>query len=266
MNDEQPMLSIIIPAYNEGDTIKQTMEEVLADVSDNIIQIKITKQVIVINDGSTDQTGNILKQYAHLPNVKIITHEKNKGKGAGLKAAIPHCTGKYTIIQDADLEYRPIDYPLVLYPASMGFKAIFGSRRLNPYNERNQSSSFLYYLGGNTLTKLANLLYGTRHSDAWTGYKCIETNLLKSLNLQCDGFEICAETVAKLAKQKIDVFTVPIHFYPRTKKQGKHIRTSDGVKLALTLIKQKLKKWNPLPTKVGSFEKIKENGKNKKEG
>ena len=241
MNDEQKMLTVIMPCYNEQDTIKETIEEVLKETYDGILQIRITKQIIIVNDGSTDKSPEIINQYKNYPDIKII-HKTNGGKGSAIKSAIPFCNAKYVIIQDCDLEYKPLDYPLVLYPASMGFKAIFGSRRLNPYNERNQSSSFLYYLGGNTLTKLANLLYGTRHSDAWTGYKCIETNLLKSLNLQCDGFEICAETVAKLAKQKIDVFTVPIHFYPRTKKQGKHIRTSDGIKLALELIKQKLKK------------------------
>ncbi len=238
--NKQPTLSIIIPVYNEKETVEETIKIALEETGDNILNVKITKQLIIVDDGSFDGSSEIIDKFKHLPNVKII-HKKNGGKGSALKAAIPYCIGKFTIPLDADREYLSEEFPIMLYPASMGFKAIFGSRRMNPYNEGNQKSSLSFYLGGNALTWLGNKLYGLVLSDFWTGFKCIETNLLKELNLQCDGFEICAETIAKLAKRKIPIFEVPITFIPRKVQEGKKIRWTDGIKLAKELIKHKLK-------------------------
>ena len=234
----QPHLSVIIPCYNEEATIAQTINEVIKETHDGLINITISKQIIIVNDGSTDNPTKIIDTFKHHPNITII-HKPNRGKGSAVKAAIPHCTGIYTVIQDADLEYRPSDYPLLLYPASKNFKAIFGSRRINPHNTCNKSSHLTYYLGGNILTWFANKLYGQRLTDAWTGYKCIETKLLKELNLQSNGFEICAETIAALSKKKIHIFEVPIFYYPRKISAGKKIKWKDGVKLAMCLIQQK---------------------------
>jgi len=235
---KQPILSVILPCYNEAATIAQTIKEVLEETHDGLVNITITKQVIIVDDGSTDGSSEIIDTFKHYKNIKII-HKPNGGKGSAVKAAIPFCDGIYTVIQDADLEYKPDDYPLLLYPASKGFLAIFGSRYMNPYNIQNKSSHLTFQLGGTALTKLANLLFGLRLSDAWTGYKCIETNLLKELDLQSDGFEICAETITKLARKNVKIFEVPINYYPRKADEGKKIKWQDGVKLAWKLVEGK---------------------------
>ena len=231
---KHPILSVIIPVYNEKDYIAECIKMVKSETKDKLLNFKITKQIIVVDDGSTDGSWDIIKKFK---GIKKIRHEKNKGKGAGIKTALPHCIGKYTIIQDADSEYKSSDYPLMLYPASIGFKAIIGSRRMNPHNECNRNSKFSFFLGGNILTWFANTLYGTHVNDWWCGYKCIDTKLLKSLDLQSDGFETCAETVAKLAKRKVSMYNIPVFYYPRVK--GKKIKWKDGLKLAWCLIEQK---------------------------
>jgi len=235
---KQPTLTVIMPCYNERDTIADAIHDVQKETHDGLINITISKQIIIVDDGSSDGSSEIIDTFKHNKNI-IIIHKKNGGKGSAIKAAIPYCKGKYVLIQDCDLEYRSIDYPLLLYPASMGFKAIFGSRYMNVYNERNQSSHLTFQIGGTVLTAFANLLYGTKHDDCWTGYKVVELELLKSLDLQSDGFEICAEYIVKLAKKGIRVFTVPINYFPRKAEEGKKIKWQDGAKIALKLIEGK---------------------------
>lgn len=232
---KQPTLSVIIPCYNEAKTIAKVIKGVKKNNYNKFLNMRITKQIIVVDDGSTDDSWKIISKFKGITKI----HKENGGKGSAVKAAIPHCKGKYTIIQDADWEYRSDDYLLILCPASYGYKAIFGSRRINPHNECNRSSHLSFYLGGNALTAFANLLFGLRLTDAWTGYKCIDTKLLKSMKIESDGFELCSEMVAKLAKKKVHIFEVPIFYYPRKISAGKKIKWKDGVRLAWRLVVEK---------------------------
>lgn len=222
------MLSVIIPVYNE----ERTLQELLSKVS----KVDIFKEIIIVDDGSTDDSVKIAKRFG----IKPIIHKKNKGKGAAIRTGLKHAKGDIVIIQDADLEYEPEDYPLILKPFDYGFNAVYGSRRLNPYN--NPFSSLSFYIGGNVLTTITNLLYGLRLTDSSTGYKAIRREVLNDLNLDCERFEFCPMVNARLAKKGVRIFEVPIRYYPRSKKEGKHITWQDGIQALKTLIKEKLTK------------------------
>ncbi len=211
-------LSIIIPVYNERKTILEILKRV---EKANLSDLCVEKEIIIVDDNSTDGTREILKKLKG-KNYKIIYHERNKGKGACIKTALKKVTGDYVIIQDADLEYDPEDYRKILECAMKeNAQVVYGSRILNP---KNKKSSFIYYLGGRIISFLTNLLYKTKITDEATGYKLFKTELIKSLNLESDGFEFCPEVTAKIAKRKIKIYEVPINYYPRSKKEGKKIK------------------------------------------
>lgn len=224
-------LSIIMPLYNE--------EKTVAEIIRKILGLKIDLQLIIVNNGSTDTTGSIIKEYKNDARITLIDKERNIGKGDAIKTGLEYAVGQYTVIQDGDLEYDPSDLEKMMAIAkSTRALAVFGSRRLNP----NSGISYNRYLwGGELLTRIANLLYGVGISDESTCYKLIRTDILKGMNLECRRFEFCPEVVAKLGRNKIKIIEIPISYRPRKFDEGKKIRWHDGLEAIWTLIKYRFK-------------------------
>ncbi len=217
-------LTIIIPAYNEEKTIEQVLNAVLElNLQEGAIE------VIVVNDGSQDKTGDMIEKYRG--KLAYIIHQTNGGKGSAIRAGLELASGEYTLIQDADLEYSPKEIPFLLKRAKeKNARVVFGSRNL--YGKHPHSS----YIGGLFVTWVTNMLYGTHLTDEATGYKLIQTNLFKELHIQSHGFELCPEITAKIAKQGIQIEEVPITYHPRTRADGKKIRARDGLIAIKTLL------------------------------
>lgn len=225
-------LSIIMPIYNERETLEKIVEKVQT--------VPIKKEIIMVDDGSTDGTREILKEYENVQNIKVIYHTKNMGKGTAIRTAIKYITGDIVIIQDADLEYDPNDYLNLVKPIqNKDAKVIYGSRALNPENKHSYNR---YLLGGKLVTFVANILYSQRLTDEPTCYKVFDTKLLKSIFLKCKRFEFCPEVTAKIAKKGIKIKEIPINYYPRNFKEGKKIKWYDGLEAIWTLIKYKFVK------------------------
>jgi dolichol-phosphate mannosyltransferase len=218
-----PLLSVIIPTYNELATLPILLSRVLA--------IPLVKEILVIDDGSSDRTDDYLKNLND-NRISVIRHDSNRGKGTAIRTALPHVRGQYVIIQDADLEYNPQDYTAMLEAIGESEGVVYGSRNLNgPI----RMSYYRYWLGGVVLSCIANWLYGLRITDEATGYKLFQTSLLRDLDLQCTGFEFCPEVTAKLGRRGIHIKEVPITYIPRSFEQGKKIRIKDGLSAIWTL-------------------------------
>ncbi len=219
------MLSIIIPAYNEEKTIKRILERVFA--------VDINKEVLVINDCSKDSTLSILKSIKN-PDLKIFSMPENKGKGAAVRYGIKKTIGDYIIIQDADLEYDPDDYKKLVVPLINGeADAVYGNRF--PLGGKNMF--FKQRLANKFLTFLTNLLFNGKISDMETCYKVIPAELLKSLKLKENNFDIEAEISAKLLKRKIKVKNVSINYIGRSYLEGKKICFKDFISAIRILLK-----------------------------
>ncbi len=221
------LLSIIVPVFNE--------EKTLADVIDILIGLPGENQIILVDDCSSDSSLSILESYQNTPGLVICRHEKNQGKGKAIRTGLEFAEGDFTVIQDADLEYDPNDIIKMLDTAKRhSADAVFGSRIHNP---QSGISYRRFYWGGKLLTLLANLLYGVNISDESTCYKLVRTDLMKSFNLTCKRFEFCPELVARLGKQNIKIFEIPISYTPRKIHEGKKIRWHDGAEAIWTLLK-----------------------------
>ncbi|MBA2864907.1 glycosyltransferase family 2 protein [Methanococcus maripaludis] len=232
-------LSVIIPAYNEEKTVLKTLEEVVA------VNLQIDKEIIVVNDGSTDKTEEIIENsIKKFPesNIKLLS-KKNGGKGSALKEGIRKSTGELIIIQDADLEYDPSDYSKLIQPIlEETANVVYGSRIKNKDNGYSHVS---FLIGGIGVTLATNVLYGVFLTDEPTCYKVFHSDLKDILtNAEGDGFEWEPEITAKLIRKGHKIKEIPINYYPRTKKEGKKIKWSDGVKAVETLLKWRFKKIN----------------------
>lgn len=225
------LLSVLIPAYNEIKSIDTIIAKIQA--------VDLDKEIIIVDDGSTDGTRERLATYASVPNVRVIHHEKNQGKGAAIRTAISHIRGDIAIVQDADLEYEPQDYLKLIPVIEGGEKVVYGSRFLNP---ANRHSYFSFYLGGQIVTLLTNVLYNQRLTDEPTCYKVFETKFLQSIPLECHRFEFCPEVTAKVAKRGIRIKEIPINYYPRSVEEGKKISWFDGVEAIWVLLKYRIVK------------------------
>lgn len=217
-------LSVIIPAYNEGKTLPVILKRVM--------DVPVDKELIIVDDGSTDDTPKILDSYKDRIGITVIRHKTNLGKGTAIRSAIKHINGNIVIIQDADLEYDPQDYLMLIEPIKKGEAQVIYGARKGP-----RHSYLRYYIGGRLLSKIAGVLYNQNLKDIHTCYKVFHASLLKSIPLTCRGFEFCPEITAKIAKRGIRIREIPILYYPRKFAEGKKIRWVDGVIALWTLLK-----------------------------
>jgi len=221
-------LSAIIPAYNEAATLEKIIKRVAAVAGPDL-----ELEIIVVDDASTDGTRELLERLP-LPGLKVLRHEANQGKGAAIRTGLAAATGQVVIIQDADLEYDPEDYRLILEPMrSSGAPVVYGSRILGG----NPHSYLRYYYGGRLLTLVFRILYGTRLTDLNTCYKAFRREVLAATPLLGDGFEFCTEVTARLVKRGVPIVEVPIAYHPRSLEQGKKIRWTDGVRAIATMLR-----------------------------
>ena len=217
--------SILIPAFNEEATICEIVRRVQAS--------PIEKEIIIVDDGSTDRTPSLLASL-QAKNIVVVRHPRNLGKGAAVRTGLEHVRGDIVLIQDADLEYDPSDYPKLIAPILRGeADVVYGSR----IRGQTRRGYLCYYLGGRMLSWLANRLYGTQLTDVPTGYKVFRTQLLKSIDLRTDGFGFCAEITAKLARRGHKIVEVGISYRPRSFREGKKITWRSGLAFIWTLVR-----------------------------
>lgn len=221
-------LTILMPVYNEEATLRTILDRVLS------VDVGATKEVICIDDASTDGSWAILQSYGD--RIHRVKHPRNRGKGAAIRTGLASATGDYVIPQDADLEYEPADLGRLLEYAREGHhRIVYGSRRLRRDNK--QYSSLAFFLGANLVTWVANALYGLRLTDEATCYKLVERHTLLSMDLQCERFEFCPEVTAKAARLGLPIPEIPIEYRPRSHEAGKKIRGWDGIEAVGTLVR-----------------------------
>lgn len=223
------VLSVAMPAYNEKDTLRDILQQVLS--------VDIPLELIIVDDGSTDGTREILRNEVEgrYPNVRVLYHEQNQGKGAAILTAIQHATGDYLIVQDADLEYDPQDYKRLL-EAMLDGKAevVYGSR----FKGSIKGMQFPNLMANRILTIATNILFpGAWITDEATCYKMFRTDLLRGLKLKARRFDFCPEVTAKVLKRGHRIHEVPIDYQARTVTQGKKIRWTDGLDAIWALIR-----------------------------
>lgn len=230
-------LSIVIPVFNERGTIVRLFNT-LSQVATNA-----ATKIVLVDDGSSDGSAEVLGeiQKESRGNVLVITHQRNRGKGAAIRSGLAVCDSEWVVIQDADLEYDPSDIPRLLQRAAQGdVDAVYGSRYMDA--ERNPSRYNLF-AGGVTLLNLAvRLWYGVRLTDEATCYKLFRVSDLKRMELECTGFEFCPEVTAKACRMGLRIAEIPISYRPRSRREGKKIRLRDGWIALGTL--WRWRKWN----------------------
>jgi glycosyltransferase involved in cell wall biosynthesis len=222
-------VSIIVPCYNEKDTIEQAIEAVRkSPVAD--------KEIIVVDDCSTDGTQALLRDKLFDRVTRVIYHPQNRGKGAALRSGFEAASGDIILIQDADLEYDPQDYPALLAPITSGkADAVFGSRFMG--GRPHRVVFFWHMVGNRLLTLLSNMLTNVNLTDVETGYKAFRSSVIKSLKLKEDRFGFEPEVTAKLAKQRCRIYEVGISYYGRTYEEGKKISWRDGLRALYAIFK-----------------------------
>jgi dolichol-phosphate mannosyltransferase len=217
-------VSVIVPVYNEAAHVDELLQAIHAS--------PVKKEIIIVDDGSTDGTREKLQAMQPADDVTIVFHEKNCGKGAAIRTALAYARGEYVLIQDSDLEYDPQDYAALLRPLEEGkANVVYGVRPDRP--ERG----LRFFLGAKLLTHLTNLLYGAGIHDEATCYKAVRRSLLARMQLQCRRFEFCPEVTAKLCRMGEKIAEMPISYNPRSAVEGKKIRHSDGWLAIWTLIR-----------------------------
>ena len=222
------MLSILMPVYNEHERVEQAIAEVLAT------ELPTDFELIVVDDGSTDGTREILRSGDWDGRVRLFEHEHNQGKGAAVRTALEQANGEFSAIFDADLEYDPADLALLLPPLLEGrSNACFGVRAFDGYT----SHSFLFVLGNKGVTLACNVLFNVYLHDIMTCHKMIRTDLFRSLPLRSPGFAIEPEIAARLVQRNQRIFEVPVHYRARASDEGKKLTAYDGVRVIVTLLR-----------------------------
>jgi glycosyltransferase involved in cell wall biosynthesis len=224
-------ISFLVPSYNERATI--------LEVLDRIEALGLDRQLIIVDDGSTDGTFDLVREWEGGREGVVVLRQENRGKGAAIRAAIPHVDGDIAVIQDADMEYDPADVPALVEPIERGVAdVVFGSRLSGGRPQR--AYLFWHLVGNRFLSLLTGLLYNTTLSDMETGYKAFRTDVLRSLDLRQDDFSIEPEITAKVCKRKLRVYQLPISYYGRTYAEGKKITWRDGFKAIWVLLRVRI--------------------------
>jgi glycosyltransferase involved in cell wall biosynthesis len=221
---KMPVLSVIIPVYNEINTIKQ--------IIDKISGLNIDKEIIAVDDGSTDGTDRVLSGLSY-SNLKIIHHARNRGKGAAVLTGLSHASGEFVIIQDADLEYDPNDYFKLLEAIKINNADIALGARFT----REYKGLLFHRLGNKFLTGVLNFMFHVKLNDCFTCYKLMRREAVTMLNLKAQGFDIEIEILAKAIKKKLRIVETHVSYSPRSYSEGKKIRCRDGLHAALSIIK-----------------------------
>jgi glycosyltransferase involved in cell wall biosynthesis len=228
-NDGAMKLSVVIPVFNEADNIREILKRVKAT--------KLASQIVVVDDGSSDGTRDLLTNLDGKASVHVILHVKNQGKGAAVRTGIQAATGDVILIQDADLEYHPSDYPALLKPINDGIAdVVYGSRFLGG---PRRAVMFWHMIANQMLTFMTNILYDAILSDMETGYKVFRREVFDGLNLRASRFDFEPEITAKVLKRHHRIYEVPISFNPRDYSEGKKIKLRDAFVAVWTLLKYK---------------------------
>lgn len=236
----RPLLSVVIPVYNEAATIETVIQKVLA--------LPLRVEVVVVDDGSQDGTASLLQALSQeLPQLKVMHHGRNRGKTAALKTGFAATTGDIVIVQDADLEYDPEEIPSVVDPILANqADVVYGSRFL--VKKASRVLYFYHYLANKTLTFISNLFTNLNMTDVETGYKAFRGDIIRNMVITSSGFGFEIEVTAKVAKLNCRIFEVPISYYGRTYAEGKKIGMRDGIFALLYIFY-----FNVLKTRRGSF-------------
>lgn len=220
-------VSVIVPVYNEAHTIKEILRRVEAE--------EVASEIIIVDDGSLDGTREILRTLSDEEHIKVFLHDKNQGKGAAVRTGIQNANGEVILIQDADLEYDPRDYPAMLQPIEEGIAdVVYGSRFLGG---PRRTAMFWHMVANKLLTFMTNLLYNTILSDMETGYKVFKREIVEGMNIRANKFDFEPEFTAKVLKRKARLYEVPISFNPRDYDEGKKIGITDAFQAVWALIK-----------------------------
>ncbi|HYB93365.1 MAG TPA: glycosyltransferase family 2 protein [Vicinamibacterales bacterium] len=228
-----PLISIVVPVFNEARTVAEVIERLVA------IDLPAPREILVVNDGSTDGTREVLDRIIERPELRIIHAERNGGKGSAIRIGFAHATGTIVAIQDADLELDPAQIADLVQPILDGrTRVVYGSRFLAGRPE----APWLSIFANQVLTTITNMLYGGRITDMETCYKVMERDIAQSLKLESNRFDIEPEITAKLLRAGHRILELPIHFNPRSRAQGKKIGWRDGFHAIQVLFKYRFSK------------------------
>jgi glycosyltransferase involved in cell wall biosynthesis len=228
IDPQRPLLTVLMPVFNEAPTVERAIADVLECAA-----LK-SRELIVVDDGSTDGTSEILRSRDWPDDARLLYHERNQGKGAAVRTALAQARGQVSAIFDADLEYHPADLAMLLEPIVSGeTRACFGVRAF----EGHTSHSFLYVMGNRGVTLAANLLFNVYIKDLMTCHKAVRTELFQALPLRARGFDIEPEITARLLQRGERIYEVPAHYRARSNEEGKKLTAMDGLRVLATLVR-----------------------------
>jgi glycosyltransferase involved in cell wall biosynthesis len=220
-------LSVIVPVYNERNTVAEIVRRMRS------VELPLEREIVIVDDGSTDGTRQVLSQLAD-STVHVVSHERNQGKGAAVRTGLAQVTGDLVLIQDADLEYDPDDWPKLLAPALKGrARVVYGSR----FTGERRNMLFIHWVGNRFLSLVTNVLYNTTLSDMETCYKLFERDVIQGIHLRARRFDFEPEVTAKVLRQGIRIYEVPISYSGREFDEGKKITWQDGFAALWTLVR-----------------------------